>query len=658
MMFPPPQDEAPAKILIVEDEGIIADNIASRLRKSGYHIAGIADSAEAALACVPETKPDLVLMDIHIKGALDGIETTKKLRESFDIPVVYLTAQTDPQTIDRAKRTGGFGFLTKPIDHRTLATTIEMATHKHRADREIRDQRAWMATALRTMADGMIVIDRDRKVQFLNGPAEALTGWSNTDARGQDIAAVLSLVDESSGAPVGELLGPPALPGPPAALPPDLLAVKRSGERFPVEGDLAGSIDGERVVGAVITFRDATSRQARENEARWQHRMQAVGRLAAGVAHDFNNLLFIMLGYTEEMLRTAGENDVVPLNEIKKAGDNAAKITRQLLQFSRNEPIEKRHVNLNHVIRDTEELFRRLGGPSVKCRFRLGENLAIVRANEGQLKQVLMNLIANARDAMPSGGEIAIETGNESGASVMLSVTDTGNGMSRETSRHLFEPFFTTKPAGSGTGLGLSIVDSIVTDLGGSIYVNSEPGRGAMFRISIPTAEVQQSATVLLAEDQDGIRRLLRDYLESAGYNVLEAADGDQAIQLAHERSHPVDLLVTDMVMPGPGGLEVSETLTMRWPDLKTVFISGYAHEFDKGGENVPPGARFLRKPFTKTELLNSVRDLLGDEKSFASAQARPGAQSSSGQPYPGQDASADCAGGQSVVRAKQMKAS
>jgi two-component system, cell cycle sensor histidine kinase and response regulator CckA len=557
MTFSQPYDEAPAKILIVEDEGIIADNIASRLRKSGYHVAGIADSAEEALIKVPAMKPDLILMDIHIKGALDGIETTKKLRESFDVPVIYLTAHTDPQTIDRAKRTGGFGFLTKPIDHRTLATTIEMATHKHRADREVRDQRAWMATALRTMADGMIIIDRDRRVQFLNGPAESLTGWSNADARGQDITAVLSLIDDSGETLTG-LLSPPAQPGPPSAIPPDLCAVKRSGERFPVEGDIAGSVDGERVAGAVITFRDATSRQTRENEARQQQKMQAVGRLAAGVAHDFNNLLFIMLGYTEEMLRTAGENELVPLTEIKKAGDNAATITRQLLQFSRNEPLEKSDIDLNHLIRDTEELFRRLAGRSVKWQFRLADNLALVRANEGQLKQVLMNLVANARDAMSSGGEITIETANQSGSSVMLSVSDTGKGMNRECSERLFEPFFTTKGAGSGTGLGLSIVHSIVSGLGGTIQVDSEPGRGAAFRMSVPAVAVRQPTTVLLAEDQAGIRRLLREYLQSDGYTVIEAGDGGEAIQTANERSHPVDLLVTDMVMPGAGGIEVS----------------------------------------------------------------------------------------------------
>lgn len=642
MLFNQPHEEAtaPVNILIVEDEGIIAENIASRLVKSGYQVAGIADSAEDALRQVPETRPDLVLMDIHIKGSLDGIETTRKLQERYDVPVIYLTAHTDPQTIDRAKTTGGFGFLTKPIDHRTLATTIEMATHRHRADREIRDQRAWMATALRNMADGMIVIDRDRRVQFLNGPAEALTGWLNDEARGLDISAVLPLAESISGEPADEILTPPREPGPPGPIPHDLAATRRTGERFPIEGDIAGSVDGERVVGAVITFRDATSRQTRENEIRQQHKMQAVGRLAAGVAHDFNNLLFIMLGYTEEMLRTAGDSDLVPLTEIKKAGDNAAKITRQLLQFSRNEPLERRDISLNNVISDTEELFRRLGGRSVKWNIRLAENLGLVRANDGQLKQILMNLVANARDAMPSGGEITVESSNldkpRSGSPndcepfVVLSVTDTGSGISPQISDHLFEPFFTTKAPGSGTGLGLSIVHSIVTDLGGSIQFDSELGRGTTFRILLPRSTGQSASaygtaaagsgpvTILLAEDQSGIRRLVRDYLASSGYAVLEAMDGEQAIQIATVHSGMIDLLVTDVIMPGASGLEVANAMTRQRPGLKTVFISGYAGEFDKGAGRLPAGARFLRKPFTKADLLRNVKDLLDRERSLA----------------------------------------
>jgi len=634
-----PQEEAnaAARILIVEDEGIIAENIASRLLKNGYRVAGIAESSEEALASIPDSKPDLVLMDIHIKGALDGIETTRKLRELFDIPVIYLTAHSDSQTVDRAKTTGGFGFLTKPIDHRTLATTIEMATHKHRADREVRDQRAWMATVLGAMADGMIVIDRERKIQFLNGSAEALTGWLNADARNLDVSVVLPLLDVASGASANEFLSPAAHPGPPRPMPSGMTTGRRSGERFPIEGDIAPSVDGERIVGSVITFRDATFRQARENETRQQHKMEAVGRLAAGVAHDFNNLLFIMLGYTDEMLRTARGSDVLALNEIMKAGNNAAKITQQLLQFSRNEPVDKRDVDLNRVIRDTEELFRRLGGPSIKWTFRLDADLGAVRGNDGQLKQILMNLVGNARDAMPDGGEITIAAanldvphGDGKQSFVALRITDTGNGMTAQTAEHLFEPFFTTKAPGSGTGLGLSIVHSIVADLGGSIQVDSEVGRGTTFTISIPRVEGSltvggatardgsEPATVLLAEDQDGIRHLLRDYLLTAGYVVLLAENGQQAIRIAKDHAGPIDLLITDMMMPGASGVDVARALAAQWPAIKIVFISGYARDLVHGIERVPDGARFLPKPFTKGELLKNVSDLLALGKSLS----------------------------------------
>jgi two-component system cell cycle sensor histidine kinase/response regulator CckA len=633
MVFSPSQKDANAgsKILIVEDEGIIADNIASRLSKSGYEVTGIAQSSEEALAIVPVSNPDLVLMDIHIKGELDGIETTKKLRERFDIPVIYLTAHTDSKTVDRAKLTEGSGFLTKPVDHRTLATTIEMATHKHRADQEIRRQRAWMATVLGTMADGMIVIDRQRSIQFLNGPAEALTGWLNADARNMDISIVLPLLELASGMAANEVLSPPSRLGPPHPIPPGLTAGRRSGERFPIEGDIAVSIDGELVVGAVITFRDATSRQAREHETRQQHKMQAVGRLAAGVAHDFNNLLFIMLGYTEEMLRTAADSDLPALTEIKKAGDNAAKITQQLLQFSRNEPVEKRDIDFIRVIRETEELLRRLAGPSVAWNFQLDENPGAVRANEGQLKQILMNLVGNARDAMPHGGEITIEAsnldiprGNGIDTFVALRVTDTGSGMNAQTCEHLFEPFFTTKAPGSGTGLGLSIVHSIVTDLGGSIQIDSELGRGTKVALRIPRAwgspiighsafrdEGSEPATVLLAEDHEGIRHLLREYLADAGYNVLQANNGEHAIRVAAEHPGPIDLLISDVTMPDVNGVEVAQTLAARRPGIEIVLISGYTRDLVPGMETAPAGVRFLPKPFTKGELLKNVSDLL-----------------------------------------------
>ncbi len=646
MTLSPKQAEAIAasRILIVEDEGIIANHIASCVARSGYEIAGIAESSEEALARTADCAPDLVLMDIRIKGAMDGVDTAINLRERYDIPVLFLTAHTDRQTIDRAKTTGAWGFLTKPIHHANLATSIEMAISKHRADREERNHRAWMVTVLSTMADAMAVIDSERRIQFLNRPAEELTGWTDREARNLDIALVLPLSRAASGLRANQLIFPPDNPQPPSEMPRGLLAGRRSGQRFPIEGEFAPCVAGDRVVGAVITFRDATARQSQENETRHEHKMQAVGRLAAGIAHDFNNLLCVILGYTEEMLRTPPLN--VPalraLTEIKKAGDDAAAITQQLLKFSRKEPVKMLDIDLNEVIRDSEGIFRRLGGPAVIWQFRLEENLGLVRADQGRLKQVLMNLVVNARDAMPEGGNVTIGTENVEtprtgrgsgnipmgfGPFVVLSVADTGVGMSAKTAEHLFEPFFTTKGLGKGTGLGLSIVHSIVTDLGGTIHVESEPGCGATFMVYLPRVEAVPAlpanalptiaeagpipVTLLLVEDHESIRCLLGNYLTNSGYKVLVAADADEAIQVANQYEGSIDLLITDVIMPEGNGFEVARALGERRPWMKVILMSGYPKELVSGRETIPPGARLLPKPFVKEDLLKAVRGLL-----------------------------------------------
>jgi PAS domain S-box-containing protein len=505
MVVSPPSnnEQGTARILIVEDEGIIAGHIASRLLKTGYSVAGIAESSDEAIATVREVSPDLILMDIRIKGSLDGIQTAAKVREDSDIPIIYLTAHTDQSTVDRAKMTEAFGFLTKPVHQTSLATSIEMAIHKHRADRAARTQRAFMETVLGAMADAMVVIDANRRIQYMNGPAEVLTGWKNDEARDREITRVLPLRELATELDASHLLFPPDAPQAPARVPRGLVASKRSGQRFPVEGEFAPCVSNGRVVGAVLTFRDATVRQNEENEIRHQYKMQAVGRLAAGIAHDFSNLLRTILRYTGEILgRSQGfsHTEIHALDEIRKAGDQAAGLTQQLLKFSCQEPVLKLDISLNDVIRDTEEIIRRLGGPLVRWHFLFEENLKPVRADRDQLRQVVVNLAANARDAMPGGGRITVETANvdaPQGASpaviwkafVALSVTDTGEGMSPDMAEHLFEPFFTTRQPGSGTGLGLSIVHSIVTDLGGTIHVDSEKGRGAAFTVYLPASE-------------------------------------------------------------------------------------------------------------------------------------------------------------------------
>jgi len=468
-----------ARIMIVEDEGIIAGHIATRLEKTGYTVAGIFGSSEEALAEIPDRRPDLILMDIRIKGALDGIETAARVRERFDIPVIYLTAHTDRQTIDRAKITGAFGFLTKPIHHTSLATSIEMALHKHNSEREVRQQRAWIETVLDAMGDAVVVVDSDSKVRFLNRPAEDLTGWKNDQARDCDLSQILPLIDPATGFRTDKI---------PERFPDGAQALNRAGRMFPVEGEIASSCDHGKLVGRVLTFRDTTHRQTEDRRKRQEEKMQAVGRLAAGIAHDFNNLLFVILGYADQLQGTAGMGNpaATGLAQIKKAAETAIGITRQLVQYGRPEAAQPQDICLNEMIRETEELWHRLAGGSVMWETRLDPTVPTLRADPSQMKQVVMNLVANARDAMPHGGVLTIETSSEEPFTVALTVKDTGSGMSAETIDRLFEPYFTTKGGGKGTGLGLSIVHRIVTDLGGSIGVVSEIGKGTAFTVRLP----------------------------------------------------------------------------------------------------------------------------------------------------------------------------
>jgi two-component system cell cycle sensor histidine kinase/response regulator CckA len=624
------------RILIVEDEPGSASLIASGLSKTGYEVAGIAESSEEALVQAAALNPELILMDVRIRGAMDGIETAAIVRERFDIPVIYVVGPPETEAIsrpdiDRAKKTGAFCFLTKPIHQISLAASIELALHKHQLERESRHEWASLTKTFHTMADAVAVMDRDRKLQFQNRAAEELTGWISEEARGVDIGKVLPLVDAASGAATAQALTPPLNPQRHVQIPRGLIASTRAGKQFPVEGEIAACVEGGEVVGAVMTFRDAAARQAQENELRHRDKMQAVGPFAAGIAHDFNNLLFIILGYTEEMLHAPGltESALEALTAIKKAGESATRITEELLKFSRKGPAEMLDVNLNELIGEMEERLRRLGGPSIKWQFRLDQELGTVRAGYGDLRQVLMNLAAYACHAMAEdGGTITVETMNAEvtqpsssvpRSCVALRVSNTGAGMTAETAQHLFEPFYTTKETGKGTGLGLTIVDSIVTDLGGRIHVNSEPGRGATLTIYFPRAETAAGmsgnpATILLADDEKGVRNLLRGYLVRAGYTVLEAGDGEEAIRIGNAHAGTIDLLITDVVMPKASGFDVARALSGQ-AGIRILFVSGHAQEFSDGHENLPAGALFLPKPFKRAEFLKNVRDLLATQQ-------------------------------------------
>jgi two-component system cell cycle sensor histidine kinase/response regulator CckA len=401
-------------------------------------------------------------------------------------------------------------------------------------------------------------------------------------------------------------------------------------------------VNGEECIIAIL--KDITERKALEKQLRQLQKMEAVGQLSGGIAHDFNNLLGVILGYSEILEGSLEKNSKLrkTAQEIVKAGQRAASLTRQLLAFSRQQVLEPKVLNLNTVVADTGKMLRRLIGEHIDLTSRLDSDLWQVKADQGQIEQVIMNLAVNARDAMPEGGKLIIETRNIeldddyalrhpptiAGQYVELIVTDEGMGMDAQTLLHIFEPFFTTKELGKGTGLGLATVYGVVKQSGGYVWVYSEPGIGSTFKIYLPrvaegtpksgpgdvvSAPVRGSETILLVEDEESLRTLTRTILEKNGYTVLEASGGKEAIEIARLHTSPIDLLLTDMVMPGMNGHAVAQSLALVRPGLKVVFMSGYSGFAHRG--SVEPDDVLLSKPLTRDALLRKLHEVLHLQK-------------------------------------------
>ena len=393
-----------------------------------------------------------------------------------------------------------------------------------------------------------------------------------------------------------------------------------------------------RMVGTVL---DVTERQHLEEQLRQSQKMEAIGRLAGGVAHDFNNLLTAILGSAELLLGHLEPDDPerAEAEEIRKAAMWAADLTRQLLAFSRQQILDPQVFDLGAVVADMDKMLRRLIPADIAFRAHLAPDLGAVLADPGQIEQVIMNLAVNACDAMPGGGTLTIETANlelgpghdeklpgSPGRYVMLTVSDTGTGMNAATRSHVFEPFFTTKERGKGTGLGLSTVYGIVKQSEGYVALESEPGRGTTFKVCLPRVDAPVEATsaspvqtrsrggdetVLVVEDQEPVRRLTRKVLELQGYAVLAAADGPEALRMAEHHSGIIHILVTDVVMPGMSGREVGRRLAAVRPEMRVLYLSGYADDSIVRHGVLEPGLSFLQKPFTPDSLSRRVRELL-----------------------------------------------
>jgi two-component system cell cycle sensor histidine kinase/response regulator CckA len=386
---------------------------------------------------------------------------------------------------------------------------------------------------------------------------------------------------------------------------------------------------------------DVTERKQLEEQYRQSQKLESVGQLAGGIAHDFNNLLTVISGYGELMLRRVGRDDPLRRNleEIKKAAERASSLTRQLLAFSRKQVLQPKVIDLTATVVNMDRMLQRLIGEDIQLVTLLDPGLEKVKADPGQIEQALMNLAVNARDAMPGGGKLTVETRNvyldkayarrhvsvTPGRYVMLAVSDTGTGMDAETQARIFEPFFTTKGPGKGTGLGLSMVYGIVRQSSGNIWVYSEPGHGTTFKVYLPVVyeegesrdegvapgRARGTETVLLVEDEEAVRRLLLDILESEGYTVLKAANGHEALEVCERHEGPIHLLMTDVVMPGMSGRQLVERMAEKCGDAKVLFMSGYTDNAIVHHGVLDAGTNFLQKPFTPDDVARKVREVL-----------------------------------------------
>ncbi|HLJ15586.1 MAG TPA: PAS domain S-box protein [Bryobacteraceae bacterium] len=416
---------------------------------------------------------------------------------------------------------------------------------------------------------------------------------------------------------------------------------RKDGSTFAARCDTRNVMDAEGYVEIMESFvEDITDRREMELQLRQRQKMEAIGRLAGGVAHDFNNLLGVISGYAElvsENIASRGDLHNY-VEQIRKAADRASSLTRQLLAFSRQQVLETKVLKLNAVVDDLAKMLPRLLGEDIELHLLLDAATGAVKADQGQIEQVLMNLAVNARDAMPGGGKLVIRTARARfdsdlavkhpsmtpGDYVLLSVSDTGTGMDAQTQTHIFEPFFTTKERGRGTGLGLSTVYGFVKQIGGYVWVESAPGAGSTFEIYLPVtheavspsgpaaapADSRRGAgTILLVEDEESLRTLTRSTLEQSGYAVLEACNGTEAVKIAKASSAPIDLLLTDMVMPGMNGRAVAERVTQLFPGIHIAYMSGYTGF--NSGETANLNGVIIAKPFTRHVLLQKLREAL-----------------------------------------------
>jgi PAS domain S-box-containing protein len=619
------------RLLLVEDSEADAEILARELKRAGFAVEfARVQTAAQVQAALDRGSWDIIVGDNSMPG-FSGREALEIVRSrGLDIPFIFVSGTMGEDLAASALEAGAGDALAKG-DLRRLVPVIR------RELREARDRRA-AGDLVEHAPVGIYRSTPAGRFTSVNAALVRILGYASHDEllaleMARDVYADPEerrrLVEQDTYTnQVYEEL--------------EATWKKRDGTRIRVQLSVRAQRDGAGQVEFYETFvRDITNQRQLEAQLAQAQKMEAIGRLAGGVAHDFNNLLTVILSYSELLLEDlpAGSSDREDVAQIRKAAQGAGELTRQLLAFSRQQVLQPKVVDLNAAVSGIERLLARVLREDIKLRCTLAQDAGTIRVDPGQLEQVIMNLAVNARDAMPQGGLLTIETANvdldeaylrahpvaKPGPYVMLAVTDTGTGMDAATQARIFEPFFTTKDAGKGTGLGLATVQGIVQQSDGFIWLYSEPDHGTVFKIYLPRVDEPASRaddapevdtrgteTVLVVEDVAAVRAVTREMLQRYGYHVLDAADGAAALQLAADHHAPIHLLLTDVVMPDLNGRDLAERLSAARPDMKVLFMSGYTDDAVVRHGILQEGIAYLQKPFTPRSLSAKVRKVLG----------------------------------------------